>query len=225
MWAAMVKKDVAPPVAGGGGGATLPATVAPEAVTEQTTTISLAASSAPSAHPVVPSALAPTPTDDITASKTVSSVSKRRVVVVDTGAIIKGLVFSSALADEFVTVPEVVSEVRDVEARRRLETMPVKLELRVPSKDALLRVIQACDTHLWRYSCDVPHVSVTDMPLSIRVPVRQQDRRLRDAVKGGYSSHCVDVAVAFGERRHGARGAGKRSRRGESGTQLILRAC
>lgn len=132
MWAAMVKKDAPAPAAA-------PAPVAEPAVAPVAAAVAPSVNATP-AEVVTSSAVAPA----VVAAPADDAPRKRRVVVVDTAAIIKGVVFSSALGDSFVTVPEVVSEVRDVEARRRLDTMPVKLELRVPSKDSLLRVIQAC---------------------------------------------------------------------------------
>jgi RNA-binding protein NOB1 len=67
---------------------------------------------------------------------------RKRVVVVDTNSIINNVSFAS-LGDQFVTVSEVLEEVRDPEARRRLEnmTMLTTLETRVPSKDAVAKVV------------------------------------------------------------------------------------
>ncbi len=67
---------------------------------------------------------------------------RKRIVVVDTNSIINNVPFAS-LGDQFVTVSEVLEEVRDPEARRRLEqlTMLTKLETRVPSKEAVAKVV------------------------------------------------------------------------------------
>jgi RNA-binding protein NOB1 len=67
---------------------------------------------------------------------------RKRVVVVDTNSIINNVPFSS-FGEQFVTVSEVLEEVRDPEARRRLEQMMMltKLETRVPSKEAVAKVV------------------------------------------------------------------------------------
>lgn len=67
--------------------------------------------------------------------------SGKRVVVVDTAAVIKNVQLRP-LGDVFYTVADVIAEIRDEEARRRLELLPVKLELREPSKDAVRRVAE-----------------------------------------------------------------------------------
>ncbi len=62
------------------------------------------------------------------------------MVVVDTNSLINNV---PLVGDVFVTVSEVLDEVRDVEARRRLETtlLTTRIETRVPSKEALQRVV------------------------------------------------------------------------------------
>lgn len=62
-------------------------------------------------------------------------------VIVDAGAIIKGVDLRGLNAELLITVPQVLAEIRDEEARRRLDTMAVKLETRIPSKEAMMRVI------------------------------------------------------------------------------------
>ena len=59
-----------------------------------------------------------------------------RHLVVDSGAIIKGLHLQDH-ADFFWTVPEVLKEIRDKRARHVLETLPYELRTRQPSGEAV----------------------------------------------------------------------------------------
>lgn len=59
------------------------------------------------------------------------------VAVVDANAIIQGGEKLSTLADKFVSVPEVLDEVRDPVSRHRLEFVPFTLESMEPSPEAL----------------------------------------------------------------------------------------
>lgn len=59
------------------------------------------------------------------------------VAVVDANAIIEGGEKLRGLADRFVSVPEVLSEVRDPVSRRRIEFLPFSVETMEPSPEAL----------------------------------------------------------------------------------------
>ncbi len=60
----------------------------------------------------------------------------RSVAVVDANAIIAGVQLHT-LAEQLVTVPEVLAELRDVKTRQALETLPVRLHTREPLEDAV----------------------------------------------------------------------------------------
>eukprot|EP00904_Undaria_pinnatifida_P011144 jgi/Undpi1/715/HiC_scaffold_10.g04179.m1 len=63
-------------------------------------------------------------------------------LVIDSGAIIKGAGMTLASAAEnFWTIPEVVSEIRDKKARHHLESLPFELKLREPSDEAMKFVV------------------------------------------------------------------------------------
>ena len=65
-----------------------------------------------------------------------SSVTK---VVVDTNAIVKGFRLER-FADEAVTIPEVLAEVRDRQARHTLATLPFELKVQDPDADSIAAV-------------------------------------------------------------------------------------
>ena len=60
-----------------------------------------------------------------------------KYLVVDSGPLIKGVRLERIDAEHFVTVPEVLIEVRDRQARHLLSTLPVELETREPSDEAI----------------------------------------------------------------------------------------
>ncbi len=60
----------------------------------------------------------------------------RSVAVVDANAIIAGVQLHT-LAEQLVTVPEVLAELRDVRTRQALEALPVRLHMREPLEDAV----------------------------------------------------------------------------------------
>ncbi len=70
------------------------------------------------------------------ASTASSSVTK---VVVDTNAIVKGFRLER-FADEAVTIPEVLAEVRDRQARHTLATLPFELKVQDPDADSIAAV-------------------------------------------------------------------------------------
>ncbi|CAF2167459.1 hypothetical protein HID58_026314 [Brassica napus] len=64
------------------------------------------------------------------------------VAVVDANAVIDGRQSLTDFADKFVTVPEVLSEIRDSDSRRRLEFIPFAIETMEPSPESLSKVIK-----------------------------------------------------------------------------------
>lgn len=61
-----------------------------------------------------------------------------RFLVVDTGALIKG-VRLERLASEFYTVQEVFDEVRDKQAKQFLQSFPFEIKVRDPPPESLKR--------------------------------------------------------------------------------------
>lgn len=59
-----------------------------------------------------------------------------RVAIVDANAIISGLRLEG-LADRFVTVPEVLAEVRDKQSRQFMASLTYGLEAREPAEESL----------------------------------------------------------------------------------------
>ncbi|XP_013588733.1 PREDICTED: uncharacterized protein LOC106297004 [Brassica oleracea var. oleracea] len=64
------------------------------------------------------------------------------MAVVDANAVIDGRQSLTDFADKFVTVPEVLSEIRDSDSRRRLEFIPFTIETMEPSPESLSKVIK-----------------------------------------------------------------------------------
>ena len=60
-----------------------------------------------------------------------------KYLVVDSGPLIKGVRLERFGAERYVTVPEVLGELRDSQARALLESLPFELELREPSDEAM----------------------------------------------------------------------------------------
>ncbi|TPX69551.1 hypothetical protein SpCBS45565_g02250 [Spizellomyces sp. 'palustris'] len=79
-----------------------------------------------------------------TPAATAKSVSKGRdtvlTLVVDAAPLIKGTPLGH-LAERFITIPEVLKEIRDRQARQALAQLPFDLETRVPSEEAMAAVI------------------------------------------------------------------------------------
>ena len=65
-----------------------------------------------------------------------SKLKKHLIVVVDTGAIIRGIRLEQ-LGNELYTIPEVLQEVKDSKARHFLNSLPVPLLEREPSAEAI----------------------------------------------------------------------------------------
>ncbi|XP_010441284.1 PREDICTED: RNA-binding protein NOB1-like [Camelina sativa] len=64
------------------------------------------------------------------------------VAVVDANAVIQGGQSLTNFADKFVTVPEVLSEIRDPASRRRLAFIPFTIDTMEPSPESLSKVIK-----------------------------------------------------------------------------------
>ncbi|CAN7017014.1 unnamed protein product [Brassica oleracea var. botrytis] len=64
------------------------------------------------------------------------------MAVVDANAVIDGSQSLTNFTDKFVTVPEVLSEIRDPNSRRRLEFIPFTIETMEPSPESLSKVIK-----------------------------------------------------------------------------------
>ena len=77
---------------------------------------------------------------DITSSSAAAAVAKKLAhLVVDAGALIKG-VRLDALADSFFSVEPVMAEVRDKQARELMGRLPFEITVRKPSPEALKAV-------------------------------------------------------------------------------------
>ncbi|GMH96816.1 hypothetical protein TrST_g477 [Triparma strigata] len=90
-----------------------------------------------------------------------SSISKHRAVVVDSGFIIKrtGLTHLAPAGETFWAPPEVLTtEIRDKAAREHLESLPFTIEPREPSKDAMVAV-----ANFARLTGDYRSLSVVDL--------------------------------------------------------------
>lgn len=60
----------------------------------------------------------------------------KSVAVVDTNAIIAGIQLHT-LAEQLITVPEVLAELRDARSRQALDALPCSLHVREPSEESL----------------------------------------------------------------------------------------
>ena len=78
--------------------------------------------------------------------------------VVDSGPLIKGVRLETLNADALVTVPEVLLEIRDRQARQMLATLPVELTTREPSGEALAAIKAFA-----KLTGDLPALSTVDM--------------------------------------------------------------
>eukprot|EP01064_Diplonema_japonicum_P001487 TRINITY_DN1095_c0_g2_i2.p1 TRINITY_DN1095_c0_g2~~TRINITY_DN1095_c0_g2_i2.p1 ORF type:complete len:296 (+),score=104.62 TRINITY_DN1095_c0_g2_i2:76-963(+) len=66
----------------------------------------------------------------------------RKVLVLDTGGLIKGSTGLAEMADEFVTIQDVMTEVRDKKTRDFVESFPFAINIREPTKEAMREVIR-----------------------------------------------------------------------------------
>ena len=81
-----------------------------------------------------------------------------RFLVVDSGPIIRGARIEQMGAERLVTIPEVLSEIRDEQARARLAALPCELEVREPSEEALLAIKRFA-----KLTGDLPVLSSVDL--------------------------------------------------------------
>ncbi|KAI9103084.1 Nin one binding Zn-ribbon like-domain-containing protein [Phlyctochytrium arcticum] len=69
-----------------------------------------------------------------------NSQGKVQVLVLDAAPLIKGQAVAH-LAERFVTIPEVLHEIRDRQARKGLAVLPFELETKVPSDESMAAVV------------------------------------------------------------------------------------
>ncbi|KAM6565350.1 hypothetical protein CsatA_024478 [Cannabis sativa] len=92
---------------------------------------------------VAPKPQNPTPEANVGVfAQTCNSTKGIAVAVVDANAIIQGGEKLSQCADKFVSVPEVMDEVRDPVSRHRLSVVPFSVQSMEPSPESLNRVIK-----------------------------------------------------------------------------------
>ena len=82
-----------------------------------------------------------------------------RTLVVDSGALIRGERIAH-LADDFVTVPEVLGEIRDASTRQKLAALPFELRTREPSSEAMQAVVDFAKKTGDFFSLSVPDLKV-----------------------------------------------------------------
>ncbi len=80
------------------------------------------------------------------------------VLVVDSAPIINSSHTLSALAQKYVTVPEVLKELKDKATRDALEKLPFQLETKSPSEEAILKIV-----HFSKLTGDYPSLSIVDI--------------------------------------------------------------
>ncbi|KAI4315400.1 hypothetical protein L6164_028215 [Bauhinia variegata] len=108
----------------------------------------ISTSPAPCWSNVVKNQTAPKPRDEdsLQTSRVLVESCKSRngisVAIVDANAIIQGGEKLHNLADKFVSVPEVMEEVRDPVSRHRLSFLPLTIETMEPSPEAINKVIK-----------------------------------------------------------------------------------
>eukprot|EP00755_Sulcionema_specki_P010250 Sspe_Gene.45962::Locus_22835_Transcript_1_1_Confidence_1.000_Length_1487::g.45962::m.45962/K11883/NOB1; RNA-binding protein NOB1 len=82
----------------------------------------------------------PAPPPPAPAATTSSDEPVRRLVL-DTGAIVQGSAGLADRADEFITLQEVVQEVRDKKSRAFMEAFPFELIIRQPTQESIKAVV------------------------------------------------------------------------------------
>ncbi|KAJ3362670.1 Nin1 binding protein [Allomyces javanicus] len=82
---------------------------------------------------------------------------KTRILVLDTAPLIKQIPLYH-VAERFITIPDVLNEVRDERAREYLMRLPFRIETRVPSEEALQAV-----SAFARKTGDFPSLSLVDL--------------------------------------------------------------
>uniref|UniRef100_M4BE36 C3H1-type domain-containing protein n=1 Tax=Hyaloperonospora arabidopsidis (strain Emoy2) TaxID=559515 RepID=M4BE36_HYAAE len=102
----------------------------------------------------------PTERSDVVSAASSRAVpTKKKVLhlIIDSGAIIKGTNVTD-LAENFWTVPDVLTEIRDKKSRSLLERLPFTLQTREPSADAMKAVVDFS-----RKTGDFSYLSLTDL--------------------------------------------------------------
>jgi RNA-binding protein NOB1 len=112
-------------------------------------------------------------------------------VVLDSGAVISGSSFQSLGTDvRYVTVPNVIAEIKDKRSRMLLESFPFKLQLQTPSAAAMKAV---CD--FARLCGEFHELSVTDlevMALSYQLEVEKNGMKNIRTVPAGTKNAPVE---------------------------------
>ena len=119
-----------------------------------------------------------------------------KYAVVDTGVLIKGVRLESLGAERLVTIPEVLSEVRDKHARHMLATLPVELETKEPSDEAI-GAIRA----FAKLTGDLPSLSAVDTKVLALAWMLEKE------TKGGVSHLRTVPPAPGGTRSDGKKGA------------------
>jgi RNA-binding protein NOB1 len=102
-----------------------------------------------------------------------------RVLVLDTNALIKGLDDLLSVATTFVTVPQVLQEVKDKRTRDFVDRLPVKLHLMDPGPESIKRVLD-----LATKTGDVGALSRTDIRVAaLALECCESNRALREAIE------------------------------------------
>ena len=77
--------------------------------------------------------------------------------VIDSGPLIRGLRLETLHAERLVTVPEVLREIRDQRTRHMLDSLPVELETKEPSSEAMEAI-----SNFAKLTGDLPALSAVD---------------------------------------------------------------
>eukprot|EP01138_Halocafeteria_seosinensis_P011784 gb/GECG01012042.1/.p1 GENE.gb/GECG01012042.1/~~gb/GECG01012042.1/.p1 ORF type:complete len:450 (+),score=67.45 gb/GECG01012042.1/:1-1350(+) len=114
-------------------------------------------------------------------------------LVIDSGALIAGNNLANK-ATRYVTVPDVLSEIRDKKARDYLESLPFELEVRDPSEESMQTI------GWWVHKTgDVNFLSITDMKvLALTYMIESQTRgseKLKDDVRERLSYLLKDSSI------------------------------
>ena len=82
----------------------------------------------------------------------------RRILVLDTGALIKGSAGLPEKADDFTTIQDVITEVRDKKTREFVEGFPFEISVKEPTREAMREVIRVS-----KITGDFGTLSATDL--------------------------------------------------------------
>jgi RNA-binding protein NOB1 len=84
---------------------------------------------------------------------------KAKIIVLDTAPLLHRTPLNG-LSDRFLTIPSVLSEVRDQSSREALDSLPVQIQLKQPTEEAIKAVIDFS-----KLTGDYPVLSKTDLHL------------------------------------------------------------